>query len=319
MNFKVSVIVPVYGVERYIERCVRSLLSQTLEEVEFIFVDDATPDKSMEIVDCVACEFPERNVRILRHETNRGLPASRNTGMNVAEGEYIFHCDSDDFMEANMLENMYCKARETNSDIVWCDIFLNYNNKERYLKQPCYQTPAQALTGILAGVMKYNVWNKLVRRSLYETSGIRFPEGFGMGEDMTIIKLMSIAESVSYIPIAFYHYVKYNNNAFSNTYSDQHLSELRHNVDDVCQFLKNNTDITDEEIAWFLIEVKFPFLVSGQKRLHKVWREWFVEANRYADRNPHMGNRRKLLQVMAAAGQWWFVNLYCFFVYRFLS
>lgn len=319
MSCKVSVIVPVYGVEKFIERCVRSLFNQTLEEVEFIFVDDATPDSSMDIVERLEGEFPGRNVRIFSHEINRGLPAARNTGLREAQGEYIFHCDSDDYVEPIMLEEMYRKAEETNADIVWCDMFLNYSNEERYLKQPCYRTPSEALTGILSGVMKYNVWNKLVRRSLYENTGIRFPEGFGMGEDMTVIKLMAKSKSIAYIPKGYYHYVKYNSVAFSNTYSDRHLSELHHNVEDICRFLKNNSDITDEILAWFLLEVKFPFLVSGQKRLHDVWRKWFTKANRYAGRNSQMGSRRKLLQVMAAANQWWFVNLYYVVFYRILS
>lgn len=318
MNFKVSVIVPVYGVEKYIERCVRSLFSQTLEEVEYIFVNDATPDNSMDIIEHVMREYPDKTVRFLHHEVNRGLPAARNTGLIEAQGEYIYHCDSDDFTDPDMLEEMYRKAKDTNSDIVWCDLFLTYNNKERYLKQPCFNTPTEALAGILTGIMKYNVWNKFVRRSLYETSGIHFPAGFGMGEDMTIIKLMAKAKSVAYIPKAYYHYVKYNSDAFSNTYSDRHLSELRHNVEDVCKFLKYNSKITAKMLAAFLLEVKFPFLVSGQKRLHHVWQEWFPEANRHVGDNPNIGSRRKLLQMMAAANQWWFVNLYYILVYKII-
>ena len=97
---KVSVIVPIYKVERFIARCVTSLMKQTLQDVEYIFVDDATPDQSLSILQEVLVAYPERKkyVKILHHKDNQGLPAARNTGLEVSEGEYIFHCDSDDYV-----------------------------------------------------------------------------------------------------------------------------------------------------------------------------------------------------------------------------
>ena len=108
---KVSVIVPVYKVETFIVRCAESLLSQTMEDAEFIFVDDASPDGSMRLLEECIAMHPERHdrVKILRHERNRGLPAARNTGMAAASGEYIYHCDSDDFADACMLEKLYAQ------------------------------------------------------------------------------------------------------------------------------------------------------------------------------------------------------------------
>ncbi|MDE6509077.1 MAG: glycosyltransferase, partial [Muribaculaceae bacterium] len=88
---KVSVIAPVYGVESFIGRAVESMMAQTLDDVEFIFVDDCTPDGSVSVLRDVVVRYPERQVRILRHDVNRGLPAARNTGLDVARGEYIFH------------------------------------------------------------------------------------------------------------------------------------------------------------------------------------------------------------------------------------
>lgn len=111
---KVSVIVPVYKVEKFIERCAISLFSQTLQDVEFIFVDDASPDNSVQIVQKCIREYPHRESQtvILTHEKNMGLPAARNTGLAVAKGEYIFHCDSDDFVEPDMLEQLYNTAKK---------------------------------------------------------------------------------------------------------------------------------------------------------------------------------------------------------------
>ena len=127
---KVSVIVPVYGVEKYIERCDRSLFEQTLEDIEFIFVDDCTPDKSIEILKNVLEDYPlrKKQVLIISHEKNMGLPIARQSGLKVASGDYIIHCDSDDWVDTTMYEKMYNKAIEDGSDVVVCDSLLSTKN-----------------------------------------------------------------------------------------------------------------------------------------------------------------------------------------------
>lgn len=169
MEYKVSVIIPVYKVETFIERCVRSLMEQTMTDVEYVFIDDASPDSSITILRRVLVDYPERisHVKILAHTENKGLPAARNTGLAVASGEYIFHCDSDDFVEKDLLSTLYEAAYREKADIVWSDYYISYPDNERYLKQPSYDTPEAALKGMLHGRMKYNVWNKLVKRNLY--------------------------------------------------------------------------------------------------------------------------------------------------------
>ena len=172
---KVSVIVPVYGVEKFITHCADSLMAQTMHEgVEYIFVDDASQDASMERLKSVLSKYPARanQVKILVHERNMGLPAARNTGLTQARGEYVFHCDSDDFGEPEMLETLYGKAKEEDADIVWCDWFLTFGSTERYMAQPECGSPEEALKAMLGGAMKFNVWNKLVRKSLYTDNAV---------------------------------------------------------------------------------------------------------------------------------------------------
>ena len=96
----VSVIIPIYKVEKYVCRCAETLMQQTLEDVEYIFVDDATPDKSMEVLSTVLAKYPHREeqIHIIHHKKNQGLPAARNSGLRIATGEYVFHCDSDDYV-----------------------------------------------------------------------------------------------------------------------------------------------------------------------------------------------------------------------------
>ena len=313
---KVSVIVPIYNVQRFIENCARSLFEQTLEEVEFIFVDDATPDKSMDILRLIVMQYPKRmqQIKILEHKNNQGLPAARNTGLKVARGEYIFHCDSDDYLSSNALESMYETAKKQDADIVWCDWYLSFKKSERYMKQPYYDAPINALKGMLAGAMKYNVWNKLVRRNLYEQNSIYFPAGYGMGEDMTMIHLFVYAKKVCYLPKAFYHYVRFNAEGFTQIgrgVDERKLTDLQYNVQRTISFIRNHFGSQlDKELAYFQLETKFPFLITDDKNSYQRWREWFPEANRYIWYNKQLSFRSRLLQYMAANGQFWYVWLY---------
>lgn len=319
--YKVSVIVPIYKVYKFIYRCAVSLLEQTLKDVEYIFVDDATPDDSIDILQNVIDRYPDRKdqCRILRHNQNQGLPAARNTGLAVANGEYIFHCDSDDFVEFDMLENLYYEAKKNDADIVWCDWYLSFEKNERYMKQPKYNSPFDALKGMLSGVMKYNVWNKLIKRSLYIENNICFPSGYGMGEDMTVIRLFARAQKVTYLPKAFYHYVQLNMGAFSKTYSERHLMDLRYNVSIVLNDLRRMFgDQLEKEIAFFQLGVKFPFLITDDFSKYKLWQLWFPESNYYILRNKQLSLRSRCLQWLAWKHQFWALWLYYKCVHRII-
>ena len=312
--FKVSVIVPVYGVERFIGRCARSLMEQTLDDVEFIFVDDSTPDRSMEELEKTIAQYPPRmgQVRIARHERNLGLPATRNTGLRMAMGEYVFHCDSDDYVEKDMLAQMYEFAQEKDCDVVWTDWYLTYAGAERYMRQPSYDTPMKALRAMLGGGMKYNVWNKLVRRSLYTENHIEFPAGYGMGEDMTMMMLFACANKVGHLPRAFYHYVKTNTESFSQTYSERHWAELGHNVQRVLDFIHGKFGVQlERELHFFRLEAKFPLLTTGAAREnYRQWTSLYPESNCHICENRYIPMRSRMVQWCAWKGQWWLVRAY---------
>lgn len=310
---KVSVIVPVYRVEKFIEKCAASLFSQTLDDVEFIFVDDASPDNSMAVLEKCIQQYPQcqAQIRMLTHKENKGLPAARNTGLAAASGEYVFHCDSDDFVEPDMLETLYDEAKKKDADIVWCDWYLSFEHNERYMKQPDYATPMEALKAMLAGLMKFNVWNKLVRRRLYADNQISFPAGYAMGEDMTMMLLFAVAGKVAYIPQAFYHYVKLNTEAYSQNFSLNHLESVKHNIRTVELFLHSRLgNVLDLEIACMKLEAKFPFLMSNRKEMYRLWERTYPEANAYILRNHYISRRRRWVQWCAAKQLWFLVRLH---------
>lgn len=316
---KVSVIVPIYNVEKYIGRCVHTLMRQTLQEVEFIFVDDAATDSSMNILCTVIASYPDRMpfVKIIRHEHNKGLPAARNTGLQYATGEYVFHCDSDDFMEHDALERLYETATKNNADIVWCDYTEMLPTMEKHKPQPSFSTPLEAIKAMLTGNMEYNVWNKLAKRSLYTDNGIEFPEGHTMGEDLTIIMLFACAGNVAYVEYAAYHYERTNPTAVTRMLTREKQEALNYNVKRVEAFLTERFgNVLKNEIACLKLNQKWNFLISSPSiTMYKMWNEWFPEANRYIKTQP-VSFRIKLLEWAAWRKQYWVVWLHYWFVIR---
>lgn len=319
MSYKVSVIVPVYKVERYVERCAHSLFTQTLEEIEYIFVDDGTPDKSMAIIGQVLKGYAHRQraVRYLHHEINRGLPSARNSGLLIARGEYVFHCDSDDYMEPYMLERMYCLARQEDADIVYANWYLSFNKNERCMREPAFYDASDCLKAILCGKMRYNVWNKLIKRNLYTDNAIVFPDGLGMGEDMTVIKLFCHARKVVYLNGTFYHYVQMNLNAYTKTVSKETLQQAYVNANNVIDYVKQlYGNALERELQCFKLNVKLPLLISAQRANYKTWQEWFPEANSYIGAD--FSFRIRWVQRAALKGWFWLVRLHYYGVMKII-
>lgn len=320
MNVKISVIVPFYGVEKYISRCAESLMRQTMQDdIEFIFVNDATKDGSLDILKKALAEYPERKeqVTILHHERNKGLPAARNTGLAVAKGQYIYHCDSDDYLEKDALEVMYRTAEENNADIVWGDFYEIMTNGNRYKKQPTYSTSLDAVKGMLTGDMDYNVWNKLVRRDLYLANNILFPAGYAMGEDLTMIMLFSSALKVAFVSKPVYYYDRTNPGAMTYSMSEEKQNALKHNVTMVENYLCGRYgNALTVEIATLKLNLKWPFLISTHRiRIYKEWNKWFPEASEYITRQS-VSSRIKALELCAYKKKYWVIWLHYWLVIK---
>lgn len=203
----VSVIVPVYNVEKYIGECARSLFGQTLKEVEYIFVNDGTPDNSMEVLRKVIEEYPQRApyVRIVVKPRNEGLPAARRSGLEVAEGVYVAHCDSDDWMEPNMLERMYLEARAYDADAVVCAWFRDETPAPTKYVRVGENCRDFILGDMIAVGEMESVWRFMVKREVY-SSGIEFSR-FNQGEDHALmVQLAYRCKSIYCVTMPLYHW-----------------------------------------------------------------------------------------------------------------
>lgn len=239
---KVSVVIPVYGVEKYIERCARSLFEQTMQEgIEYVFIDDCSPDRSIEILEEVLKEYPHREpqVKIIRHSENQGSGGTRKTGVENATGEYIIHCDSDDWVEPNMYLLLYQKAVDANADIVVCDYYTNKEDKQTRIKQCVSTNRSEFINQIIRGDIHNSVWNKLINRCIYAKIPI-WTIGLDYWEDVSVLSRMAYyAQNIAYISQSLYHYWQGNTNAYTHKWDKKHT----HNILDCIaineEFFKN--------------------------------------------------------------------------------
>lgn len=207
---KISVITPVYKAEKYIERCVRSLMEQTiLEDIEFIFVNDCTPDNSMEILYTIISEYPHRKeqIIILNNETNLGPSDSRKRAIDIAKGEYIGCCDSDDWVEIDMYETMYKATNNGNIDIVISDFYYEKNTKQSIHRFTASSTPQDALAKMNNNkYFSYAMWNQIIRRTIIKEQ-IKYIIATTLREDtFLMMRVYCHAKHIQFIPIPFYHY-----------------------------------------------------------------------------------------------------------------
>ncbi len=206
---KVSIICPVYNAEKYLARCLDSILAQTLQDWELLVVIDGSPDGSAAIAEMYAA--PDARIRVI-HQENQGVSAARQAGLEAAVGDYVIHADPDDWVEPGMLQELYSKALAEQADVVLCDYFVDAadGRVSARCQEPSELKPAVVLRELFSR-LHGSCGNKLVRRSCFAEYGIRFPEGVNYCEDLLVCVQLFRHEAVkvAYVPKAFYHYVQH--------------------------------------------------------------------------------------------------------------
>lgn len=220
---KVSILVPVYGVEKYIERCAISLFEQTYLNIEYVFVNDCTKDKSIDILKSVVEKYPQRKkqMRIIEHECNRGLAAARNTAVQAATGDFIMHVDSDDWLEIQAVEMCIQKQKENDADIVTMDAMVWWSHKKEYYRTPHTTQPIQLMIAVLSKKAVCNIWGRLIRRNLYTDNQIQVKEGLNFSEDLQVVpQLLYFSKSINYCSDLLYNYESRNINSYTTGFSE---------------------------------------------------------------------------------------------------
>lgn len=228
MSKKVSIIVPVYGVEEWLARCLHSLVNQTLKDIEIIVVNDGSPDDSQRIIDEYVKKYPDLVFGYKKE--NGGLSDARNYGMKYATGEYLAFVDSDDYVDLTMYEKLYNKAMEEESDAVVCAYYkVNENKQTRKSAQKgtmhLFGKNIRENPSMLITLAPY-AWNKLIRRSVFEKSGITFPKGIIFEDICTMYPVLLHCNKVSKVDEELYYYIDEREGSILNTYSPKKMQIL---------------------------------------------------------------------------------------------
>lgn len=284
---KVSVIVPVYGVEAYIERCAVSLFEQTLDDIEYIFVNDCTPDNSMKILSEVLSRYPQRKeqVRIINQPENLGAAKAREDGIKAARGEYIIHCDSDDWVYKEIYQLLYEKAIADNYDMVICDWFesdgVNHKIVDQYLN-----VDADLLPRVLNRSLSGSLCNKLVACNVYNSLDF-YPSAHMMEDVAYTVQFVCKCKKIGYFERPLYYY--YNNEdsickSPDESFCIKRCRQACENIDVILEYLKNCN--LDKKYAKEIVVLKnsarvflWQLFMKQPRKYYKKWLSVYPEIN----------------------------------------
>lgn len=238
----VSIIIPAYNVEKYIERCIRSAMNQTLKNIEIIVINDGSKDKTQKIIESLQVE--DNRIKLV-NKKNGGLSSARNRGIIEAKGEYIQHLDGDDWIEKETCEELYKLAKKEDLDIVISDFYKDYDNgklvkiKSFKFEENIILNSNICLKELSENNINVNIWMKFIKKEIYIKNNIQHLEGINLGEDLvTTPKLIGVSNRIMKKNKAYYHYI-YNPKSITNNKFSQKIGEIFICFDELEKFFKD--------------------------------------------------------------------------------
>ena len=271
---KVSVIVPVFNVEKYLRKCVDSIINQTLEDIEIILVDDGSPDNCPQICD----EYAEKDSRIkVIHQQNSGQSKARNVGMEVAKGEYIGFVDSDDYIESDMYECLYNIAVNNNVDVVSSACYRNIGDIQSILGFSFIKNTIiikehikELVCNCMTNKVIWFTWKSIFRKKMLVDNGIKFPDGINYGEDPIFnLDAYMNSDKIYYFDKPLYHYVFRENSTCTVKYKNNFSEKLQKKyLSIIDRFKKYNIEEYEMSMFTHCMRSHIPSLLKNEKN-HK--------------------------------------------------
>ncbi|MDD4781625.1 MAG: glycosyltransferase family 2 protein [Tissierellia bacterium] len=273
---QISVIVTIFNSEKYLRRCIDSILSQTFKKFELILVNDGSTDSSEGI--CNVYSKEDNRIKVINKE-NGGVSSSRNTGICNATGLYSIFVDSDDYIDVNMLQRLYDEAIIMNSEMVICDYWIGNDDNFKRINQGGFKNNNDFISKLLTGELHGSVCNKLISTSLYKDNAIKFPEDLSIKEDLFVcISLLLKNIKVNYLNEAYYYYCNNIKSLTNESGNNQMIKQYESSLAIISLF-KNNS-IFKNQINSFKLRTRMNiFVLSNNKGLEI--RDVFPETNKY--------------------------------------
>lgn len=304
-NKLISVIIPVYNVATYLDKCLWSVTNQTFKELEIIVVNDGSSDNSLSIIE----KYTEKDERIkLISKQNEGVVVARETGRCASSAEYIHYLDGDDYLEPNCYELLYRKAVETNADITIMKFWEEDPSKNQRIESRSYgmneYTNIEFLKTIWAGKGYYCLWQCLHKRALYEND-IQFNKTLSLGEDIYLMSQLSYySKKISTLDQPLYHYVKRNDSLYNSSISDKKASDYLLFPAHIHQFIKTKPEYNELREYVLILEVYSPVMLL-EARYFKGAQKWCRETVKNLKEYPQIEayhsirRRKKLIKTFA--------------------
>lgn len=245
-NILVSIVIPVYGVEKYIERCASSLFEQTYSNIEFVFVDDCTPDASIAKMNTILERYPQRkaNVNVIKNISNCGQAAVRNIGVKHCHGQFLMHVDSDDWLDKNVVKYCIEQQKKENADIVIFDRKFHYKKNIQTIIVKEQENKEQILIQMLKREREVSIWGMLIRTTLYTSHNIKCVEGVNMSEDyQTSPRLVYFAKCITFAHGIYYNYECRNTKSISSSFTAKNVKQELVTLNVLLSFFSNKEEI----------------------------------------------------------------------------
>ena len=224
---KVSILVPIYGVEQYIERCARTLFEQTYNDIEYVFVNDCTKDGSIEILQQVIAQYPERQaqVRVIQHAHNQGLGGARRTAFEASTGQYVMHVDSDDLLPHDAVRVMVEAAEQSGADIV-DGSYADWENghSTQIHRSPKVSHKKYERWLLSQNIVSNHIWGRLYRKEMLIEHGIESVAGIDYSEDYAVVPRAMYVAKRHVIDDVVYYYRKDNITSYTHHISEKNLT-----------------------------------------------------------------------------------------------
>lgn len=296
---KISVTIPVYNCERYIVECAASLMEQTYRNIEYIFVDDASTDRSLHLLQETINKYPDRisQVKIISLPVNTGLANARNTGIDEMTGDYFTFCDGDDWIEKDAFSTMLVKAQAENAEVVCTPFFIDTRKKVKKVLLPRYKK--WDLNDLPLDTVHFSLWNKLFKSDLFHNNKLRVFDKVNCWEDLSITsRIFSLTQNVVILNMPFYHYRKQDNASLTTSGHKRILKDHIICAQKMDEWFSEQGQSFYNQYAGFLLFLKFTSkikMLRGREKDIAGWKATFPESNTHILTYKHIPKHFRIL------------------------